>query len=79
MYDHSMNFGLGEDIEALRDLVRRFVRDEIAPKAGEIDRQNDFPAGLWEKLGSIGVLGMTADPDHGGSGMTYLAHVIAME
>jgi isovaleryl-CoA dehydrogenase len=79
MYDHSMNFGLGEDIEALRDLVRRFVRDEIAPKAGEIDRENDFPAGLWEKLGSIGVLGMTADPDYGGSGMTYLAHVIAME
>jgi isovaleryl-CoA dehydrogenase len=79
MYDHSMNFGLGEDIEALRDLVRRFVRDEIAPKAAEIDRQNDFPAELWEKLGSIGVLGMTADPDYGGSGMTYLAHVIAME
>ncbi|WP_311029405.1 isovaleryl-CoA dehydrogenase [Mesorhizobium koreense] len=79
MYDHSMNFGLGEDIEALRDLVRRFVRDEIAPKAAEIDRENDFPAELWEKLGSIGVLGMTADPDYGGSGMTYLAHVIAME
>jgi isovaleryl-CoA dehydrogenase len=79
MYDHSMNFGLGEDIEALRDLVRRFARDEIAPKAAEIDRENDFPAGLWEKLGSIGVLGMTADPDYGGSGMTYLAHVIAME
>jgi isovaleryl-CoA dehydrogenase len=79
MYDHSMNFGLGEDIEALRDLVRRFVRDEIAPKASEIDRKNDFPADLWEKLGSIGVLGMTADPDYGGSGMTYLAHVIAME
>jgi isovaleryl-CoA dehydrogenase len=79
MYDHSMNFGLGEDIEALRDLVRRFVRDEIAPKAGEIDRENDFPAGLWEKFGQIGVLGMTADPDYGGSGMTYLAHVIAME
>ena len=79
MYDHSMNFGLGEDIEALRDLVRRFVRDEIAPKAAGIDRENDFPAELWEKLGSIGVLGMTADPDYGGSGMTYLAHVIAME
>jgi len=79
MYDHSMNFGLGEDIEALRDLVRRFVRDEIAPKAAEIDRDNDFPADLWAKLGAIGVLGMTADPDYGGSGMTYLAHVIAME
>jgi len=79
MYDYSMNFGLGEDIEALRDLVRRFARDEIAPKAAEIDRKNDFPTELWEKLGQIGVLGMTADPDYGGSGMTYLAHVIAME
>ena len=79
MYDHSMNFGLGEDIEALRELVRRFARDEIAPKAAEIDRENDFPAGLWQKLGEIGVLGMTAHPDYGGSGMTYLAHVIAME
>src|SRR5690242_4339239 len=79
MYDHSMNFGLGEDVEALRDLVRRFVRDEIAPKADAIDRENDFPKGLWEKLGEIGVLGMTADPDYGGSGMGYLAHVVAME
>ncbi|MGN6469286.1 MAG: acyl-CoA dehydrogenase family protein, partial [Rhizobiaceae bacterium] len=79
MYDHSMNFGLGEDVEALRDLVRRFVRDEIAPNADAIDRENDFPKGLWEKLGEIGVLGMTADPDYGGSGMGYLAHVIAME
>jgi isovaleryl-CoA dehydrogenase len=79
MYDHSMNFGLGEDIEALRDLVRRFVREEVTPKAAEIDRENDFPEGLWEKLGAIGVLGMTADPEYGGTGMTYLAHVIAME
>ena len=79
MYDHSMSFGLGEDIETLRDLVRRFAREEIAPKAAEIDRENDFPKGLWEKLGSIGVLGMTADPEFGGSGMSYLAHVIAME
>ncbi len=79
MYDHTMNFGLGEDIDALRDMLRRFVRDEIAPKAADIDRDNDFPAELWEKLGSIGVLGMTADADFGGSGMSYLAHVVAME
>jgi len=79
MYDHSMNFGLGEDVEAMRDLVRRFARDEIAPKAAGIDRENDFPDGLWERLGGIGVLGMTADPDYGGSGMSYLAHVVAME
>ena len=54
MYDHSMNFGLGEDIEALRDLVRRFVREEVTPKAAEIDRENDFPEGLWEKCSSCG-------------------------
>ncbi len=79
MYDHTMSFGLGEDVEVLRDLVRRFARAEIAPKAGEIDRQNDFPKGLWEKLGEIGVLGLTASPEYGGSGLGYLAHVVAME
>ena len=52
MYDHTMSFGLGEDIDAMRDMVRRFVRDEIAPKAADIDRDNDFPAGLWEKMGA---------------------------
>ena len=79
MYTHSMNFGYSEEIEALRDMVRRFAQTEIAPQASEIDRDNEFPAGLWQKLGAIGALGMTADSDYGGSGMTYLAHVIAME
>ncbi|TAN11403.1 MAG: isovaleryl-CoA dehydrogenase [Rhizobiaceae bacterium] len=79
MYTHSMNFGYSEEIEALRDMVRRFAQTEIAPQAFEIDRDNEFPAGLWQKLGAIGALGMTADSDYGGSGMTYLAHVIAME
>jgi isovaleryl-CoA dehydrogenase len=79
MYTHSMNFGFSEEIEALRDMVRRFAQAEIAPQAAAIDRDNDFPAGLWQKLGEIGALGLTADPAYGGTGMNYLAHVIAME
>ena len=79
MYTHTLNFGLGEDIEALRDMVRRFAQDRIAPIAAEIDRSNEFPAHLWAELGALGLLGITADPDFGGSGMGYLAHVVAVE
>jgi len=79
MYEGSMNFGLGEEIDALRDLVRRFARDEIAPRAAEIDRANDFPAELWSRLGEIGLLGITIEPEFGGSDMGYLAHAVAME
>ncbi|TYR34253.1 isovaleryl-CoA dehydrogenase [Mesorhizobium microcysteis] len=79
MYDRVMNFGLGEDIDALRDTVRRFAQDRIAPAAGEIDRSNEFPAHLWSEMGALGLLGMTADPEYGGTGMGYLAHVVAME
>ena len=79
MYTNTLNFGLGEDIEALRDLTRRFAQDRIAPLAAEIDTSNEFPPQLWPELGALGLLGMTADPDYGGSGMGYLAHVVAME
>ncbi|MDX8503002.1 isovaleryl-CoA dehydrogenase [Mesorhizobium sp. VK4C] len=79
MYTNTLNFGLDADIEALRDTVRRFAQDRIAPIAAEIDRSNEFPAHLWAELGALGLLGITADPDFGGSGMGYLAHVVAME
>jgi isovaleryl-CoA dehydrogenase len=79
MFDQSMNFGLGEDIGALRDMVRRFATDEIAPRAAEIDRENEFPADLWKKFGDLGLLGITVPEADGGSGMGYLAHCIAVE
>ena len=79
MFTASMNFGLGEDIDALRDMVSRFAADRIAPVAEETDRNNQFPMHLWQEMGALGLLGMTADPDFGGTGMTYLAHVVAME
>ncbi|MDG4885197.1 isovaleryl-CoA dehydrogenase [Mesorhizobium sp. WSM4884] len=79
MYTNTLNFGLDADIEALRDTARRFAQDRIAPIAAEIDRSNEFPAHLWRELGALGLLGITADPDFGGSGMGYLAHVVAME
>ena len=79
MYDNAFDFGLGEDIDALRETVRRFARDRIAPIAAEIDRSNEFPAHLWAELGALGLLGITADPDFGGSGMGYLAQTVAIE
>ncbi|GHD06695.1 isovaleryl-CoA dehydrogenase [Tianweitania populi] len=79
MYTTSMDFGLGEDVEALRDTVRRFAQDRIAPQAAAIDRENEFPAPLWKEMGELGLLGMTADPDYGGSGLGYVAHVVAIE
>lgn len=76
---HSLDFGLGETIEMLRDSVQRFADAEIAPRAAEIDRANQFPADLWKKFGALGLLGMTAAEEYGGSNMGYLAHMIALE
>ena len=74
-----LNHGLGEDIEALRDTVKAFADKEIAPRAAEIDRSNEFPAELWRKLGDLGLLGLTADEEYGGTKLGYLAHIVAME
>ena len=79
MFASGMNFGLGEEIEALRDTVRRFAESRIAPLAAETDRNNAFPMHLWRELGDLGVLGITAPEDYGGAGMGYLAHCVAME
>ena len=74
-----LNFQLGEDIDALRDAVRDFAQTEIAPRAAEIDKNDLFPADLWQKMGSLGLLGITVSEEYGGAGMGYLAHMIAME
>ena len=79
MFEASMNFGLGEEIEALREAVRRFATDEIAPRAAEIDASNQFPPDLWEKMGALGLHGITVDEADGGAGMGYLAHAVAIE
>ena len=79
MFNASMNFNLGEEIEAIRDTVRRFASEEIAPRADEIDKTNSFPNDLWEKMGALGLHGITVSETDGGAEMGYLAHCIVIE
>jgi len=74
-----LHFDLGDDIAHLREAVQDFVAREITPRAGEIDRSDQFPMDLWRKFGDMGLLGITVDEEHGGAGLGYLAHIVAME
>ncbi len=75
----TLNFGLGEEIDMLRDAVYQMSQKELAPRAEQIDQDNEFPADMWRKFGDLGLLGITVEEEYGGSGMGYLAHSVAME
>ncbi|MDP7592360.1 MAG: isovaleryl-CoA dehydrogenase [Litorilituus sp.] len=75
----SLNFNLGETVDMIRDQVNAFARDEIAPRAEQIDLDNEFPNDLWRKFGDMGLLGMTVEEEYGGSGLGYLEHIVAMQ
>jgi isovaleryl-CoA dehydrogenase len=79
MFESTFSFPLGEDIAALREAVRDFAQNEIAPRAAEIDKANLFPADMWRKLGELGVMGLTVPEEYGGTQLGYLAHMVAME
>jgi len=79
MFDSGMRFGLGEDVDALRESVARFAREKIAPRAEQIDRSNEFPMDLWEAMGELGLHGITVPEALGGLGMGYVAHCVAIE
>ena len=79
MFLGSMNFDLGEDVNALRDVVHRWAQDRVKPMAAEIDANNEFPAGLWQEMGELGLLGITVPERFGGAGMGYFAHTVVVE
>ena len=79
MFNATMQFDLGEDVNALREMVHRWAQERVKPMAAEIDRSNDFPAALWTEMGDLGLLGITVSEEYGGAGMSYLAHTIAVE
>lgn len=79
MHYPTLNHGLGEELDLLRDTLVQFTQREITPRAQQIDQDNDFPHDLWRKFGDMGILGMTVDEQYGGSNMGYLAHCVAME
>ena len=75
----SLNFNLGETVDMIRDQVNAFARDEIAPRAEQIDIDNEFPSDLWRKFGDMGLLGMTVEEEYGGSGLGYMEHIVAIQ
>ncbi len=79
MFHASMTFDLGEDVNALRDMVHAWAQERVKPMAAEIDRSNTFPPELWPEMGELGLLGVTVDEEYGGAGMSYLAHTVAIE
>lgn len=79
MFMATMNFDLGDDVNAMREMVHRFAQERIKPMAAEIDKSNEFPNALWKEFGDLGLLGITTPEEYGGAGMSYLAHVIAVE
>lgn len=79
MFMATMAFDLGEDVNALRDMVHRWAQERVKPMAAQVDAQNAFPPDLWEEMGALGLLGITVPEEFGGSGMSYLAHTVAIE
>jgi isovaleryl-CoA dehydrogenase len=79
MFNASMKFDLGDEVNALRDMVHRWAQERVRPMASEIDRDNEFPPELWAEMGGLGLLGITVPEEYGGAGMGYLAHVVAVE